>query len=198
MICIICGKKASIEAFCEKCFSERNELFDLKTLRLYYCESCNEYFYKGKEMDPQNAIEAAIKKIGYIDKKSMTYRRVGNKLEVTVMCSGHVRNIKKMETKKTEFLISKRKCEACSRISGGYYEAVIQIRNEHAKKFMEKIKSNGFIEKVREGYNIKFMHKKDAEKEARNLKKKFNVKKTFKLVSEKKGKKLYRNYYSVK
>ncbi|MDI6721087.1 MAG: NMD3-related protein, partial [Candidatus Aenigmarchaeota archaeon] len=97
-----------------------------------------------------------------------------------------------------------RKCADCIKISGNYYEAVIQARGEKSEKIMEIIRRlapNRIITSVSRmptGYDIKFTDKKKAAEIAQNLRQRFGVKRSYKLVGEKKGIKLYRNYYVVK
>ena len=197
LLCIICGK-SSKDKFCENCFSKRNELFNVKNLKLNFCENCNSYFEKNKEQDINELIKKNIKSNNKIKKIKIKKNKIGNKIIVNIICIGYIINsLEKVENKNFYIFLKKRKCDKCSKMSGGYYEAVIQIRNNLA---MNKIKtnSNSFIEKVKNGYNIKFLHKKDAEIVAKNLKKYFRIVKTFKLAASKKGRMLYRNYFSVK
>ncbi len=104
-------------------------------------------------------------------------------------------------------LVVKDVCQACSRISGMYYEAIIQIRGnkkEKVKSFVEK-KINelskkdelSFISKIEEkkkGLDIYVGSKKAAKSILKEAKKLYNLetKESYTLIGERKGKKLYR------
>ena len=110
--------------------------------------------------------------------------------------------VSKTETKKITITLKKHKCENCSKVSGSYYEAVIQTRGRNAAKILKRIDESSKdilkIKKVENGYDIFYMNKKAAKKTASNLKKTFSIKESFKFITTKDGKRLYRNYYSLR
>ena len=95
-------------------------------------------------------------------------------------------------------------CALHVKLSGGYYEAVIQVRGndrdrilKYALRLLPK-KAIINIETLNEGYNIKIMHKANAATTAKHLRGKFEVKQSYKLVGSKKGERLYRNFYAIR
>lgn len=198
MICVNCGK-ASDEAFCDDCFLKKNELFSIGNFSLKKCRQCGSYFSgKTKYKTIEDAILERIEEKGSIVKTEIKCVLKGV-TKAAIRCCGYIKPVKKLkyEDKNIEIRAIDNKCDECSKLSGNYYEAVLQIRNKHAMNSISLPKYS-IVETVDKGYNIRFMRKKDAEKLAKALRRQFTVISSCKLVGEKKGKKLYRNYYSVK
>jgi len=206
MFCIKCGKDAEVGNFCNKCFLEDNELFDIDSLVFYFCRGCDGYFLKNRKVSVEGAVKSGIKTKNNIKKIEIKERVVGNKIYVTVTCSGLIKPCRKIkkEEKKILITIKKQMCDTCIRLAGGYYEAMFQVRGDNKERVFKKLMALSkkvpitSVGEIKEGYDIKFVNKKDAAYISRLLKKKFEVKDTYKLVGEKKGKKLYRNFYVVR
>ncbi len=199
MFCIKCGKDAEVDNFCRDCFAKISTLFDIKGFELQYCEQC------GIDQNSiKSEIKSAIKTENEIEKMKITLKIVGNKVHATVTCNGNIRNIPKGEEKKVLVVLRKKTCDVHVKLSGGYYEAVIQIRGNEKDNIMNRImklvpqKAVVGVETLPEGYNIKVMRKANAAKAVKALGKGFDVKKSFKLAASKKGQKLYRNYYAIR
>jgi len=205
-ICIVCGKKAEIGNFCKKCFLKRAELFRVKNFSIMICD-CGAYFDK-KWKKSNLKLEDLVKKIildrieskNEIVEKSVDLKKVGNRFFATVKCKGKIRGIEKIEKKSVVVKFEKRKCEACSRLAGGYYEAVVQVRGNKKEEIMKKLNLKGIVEikKIKNGYDIKLLSKSEAKKLLRKFKKDFNITISKKLVTQKKDKKIYRDYYCVR
>ena len=101
-----------------------------------------------------------------------------------------------------EFQLAFTTCPLCSRLSGGYHEAKVQIRD--GLDFLEKLAIEYFgaeisrIEHLKKGIDILFMDKSSAKAFISVLKHKYEIKFSRKLVGEKAGKKLYRDTYAVR
>jgi nonsense-mediated mRNA decay protein 3 len=214
MFCIKCGKKANIGVFCDSCFLQQNELFKISNLKIFLCD-CGSYFGpskkwqkwdRGEEELLKHLIKNHIKTENKILKTDVKLKQIGNRYMVTVRCIGFVPPSKKEKTEKKEIMIDvkRRKCENCSKILGGYYEAVLQVRGPKWETILREISEKekediSLMEKTKNGYDVKFLKKNTADKIAMRLKKKgFSLKVSYKLVGEKKSKKLYRNFYSVR
>lgn len=198
MFCVKCGKQADVENFCRECFAAKETLFEAKNLKAEYCELCG--LDEGKIIEK---IEKSIKTPHRMDKK-ISVRIVGNKAYATITATGRIKSVQKSETKGILVMLRKRMCELHSRLSGGYYEAMMQIRGgekenilKHALRLLPE-KSISSIETLNEGYNIKVMRKANAAAVAKAFRKNFSVKESYKLVGSKKGRMLYRNFYAVR
>jgi NMD protein affecting ribosome stability and mRNA decay len=161
---------------------------------------------KGKKSSIDDAIKSSIITKNKIKNVEINKRKIGNKIHATIICSGYIKPCKKLksETKNIVVNIRKRLCEDCIKLSGGYYEAIIQIRGEQKDRILKKInnmyKKNLItsINKTEHGYDIRFVDKNDATIIANRLRKKHDVNASYIFVGEKKGKKLYRNVYAVR
>lgn len=203
MFCIKCGKPAVAENFCETCFLERNRLFEIENFRLVVCSVCGSYysFEKGWHTGTvENEIIRRIKTKNRIIRRDVALRNAGN-IFANITLTGVIKPLKKpkTETVTVEIILRKQKCDNCIKISGGYYEAMIQVRGTDKERILGKIGTNGVlsVEERDKGYNVKFIKKQDAKRVATGLESEYTVKGTFKLVGEKKGKRLFRSFYAI-
>jgi nonsense-mediated mRNA decay protein 3 len=203
MFCIKCGAHAIRDNFCEKHFLEKNELFRIKDVRIKLCD-CGFFYYKQWQTGDfvKTIVSNEIKTYHKITKISMKSRRVGNKVYVTVTCTGKIKNIPKTEEKKILIICRRHQCDTCSKLSGGYYEAVIQIRGERSEEILEQLKKSpdvSSIQKLKNGYDVRFIYKSTANSIAKIMKEKeYDVIFSYRHVTTKKGKMIYRNFYSVR
>ncbi|HIG96843.1 MAG TPA: hypothetical protein HA230_00665 [Candidatus Aenigmarchaeota archaeon] len=199
MFCIKCGRPAKIGNFCDACFLDSEELFAIKDFSMEYCDICGINQNMIKEQ-----IIGSLKTKNNISNTKVSIKLVGNKAHATVTCSGSIKGLPKTETKNVMVIIRKKMCAMHVKLSGGYYEAVIQIRGrdkdnilKYATRLLPK-KSISSIEKLKEGYNIKVLHKANAAAAVRGFRKRYEVKDSYKLAASKKGEMLYRNYYAIR
>ena len=164
-----------------------------------YCDVCGINQNMIKEQ-----IIGSLKTKNNISNTKVSIKLVGNKAHATVTCSGSIKGLPKTETKNVMVIIRKKMCAMHVKLSGGYYEAVIQIRGrdkdnilKYATRLLPK-KSISSIEKLKEGYNIKVLHKANAAAAVRGFRKRYEVKDSYKLAASKKGEMLYRNYYAIR
>jgi NMD protein affecting ribosome stability and mRNA decay len=200
MFCVKCGKDAKIDNFCETCFAERHELFDIKSFTMFYCDVC-----KVKENEIKEKIKSQLKSKNSLKSIDIKLKIVGNKVHATVTCQGNIRGAEKTETKKALIILRRQMCEMHVRLSGGYYEAVFQVRGNNKESVMKAAerllprKSIVGVNELKEGYDIKIMSKNTAIAAVKELRRKgCEVKDSYKLVGSKKGQKLYRNYYAIR
>ncbi len=199
MFCIKCGKPAKIGNFCNECFLERESLFDVKDFTFIYCDLCG---LNEKELIER--IKVSVRSNNEILGTKVSTKTVGNKVHATVTCIGKIKGLKKEEAKKSLVILRQKMCDMHVKLSGGYYEAVIQVRGVEKEDILKRLmkivpeKSIINVEKLREGYNIKIMRKANAAAAAKRLGEKFSIKSSFKLVGSKKGMKLYRNFYAIR
>lgn len=202
MLCVVCGEKATVEAFCDDCFLKDKELFKIKNITIKTCIDCGSFFDTvGTYVTTKDMIDAKIKNIGEIKSMSLKERTIGNKINLKITCEGIIKPAKKLKVQEIEIqiIIKKHKCDTCTKLAGNYHEAVMQIRNESAMKAIKKFDlSNTIIATAKNGYNIKFIDKKNAIRIATYLSRRYKIIRSYKFVTEKKGKKLYRDYFSVK
>lgn len=202
MVCPICGNKSEVGLFCTPCYIQKNLTVEIADkIELNRCPSCGSYLLKGKwlsevggEEAVRRAILSAIKtNIKGIEKAATTKIELLKKekeYEATITIAAEGVELEK----NTIVKIRNNTCPECSRIAGGYYEAVLQLRgyivSEDVKKIAREIEShkdkNSFVAEIRKvpgGYDMYLGSKKSAEKIAKSFKGKAEVKKSFKQVS---------------
>ncbi len=180
-ICIVCGKPAFLEGRCKSCILKK-EIFNIKDFGLVICDLCGSFYSDRKwheKEDIKDVIKEHIKKRiqaeagARIKKIGIDFKTAGNRYITKVLVEGVLHGLQKKEEKNLIVTTKYIKCINCSKMLGGYYEAVIQVRGEDAEKIMEYIEkilpkdSVTRIEKRKEGYDIKLMNKGIAKKIAR-------------------------------
>ena len=142
--CPVCGRptEQQIDGRCRDCFLKTVTLAHIPlVVRTTFCSMCGavkrgkHWEYQKFEVDDliQGVIEQALKidsqatdistSIALSNSNPVIYRA-----HITV--TGEIKGVKAESQLNTEVRITKETCDACSRMAGGYYEAVVQIRAE--------------------------------------------------------------------
>lgn len=222
--CPSCGKRTDrlTENLCFRCFSRNLKIMKIpRVINVKLCR-CNRLLNKGKWIffkSFDELIEHAVYKNIKIFKGtfvSIDYKKGDiNKTVTPLELKGELNfdGRKLIEHGHTELRLFPKLCVGCSRISGGYYEAIIQLRTNRNKKIQEfiddKIKSfnkNDWLsfitktEKIGKGMDIYIGSKKTAIKIVNEARKIYNlkIKKSYKLKGMKDGKKQYQTSFSLK
>lgn len=156
MRCVVCGRESEFKV-CGRCFAERSSLVDLPNIELEKCGKCGGFRF-GREwltLAEERAVERKISEnlavfpdfevetVEVLRNSVVVVGKIyGDRVSVTVPLNLRVRTIT---------------CPRCSRESGGYYEAIVQVRAqdrglrseefERAKKIVEGVLSEGKGEK---------------------------------------------------
>lgn len=141
LFCPKCGKNADIFSgnVCFNCFIENKKLLECPYL-LYarICPSCGSIFRKGRwlsRIDEEKTIIEIVTDSLNLDKdihdleisispEQLDYSRYG----VHIDAEGSIKDKQVKGAADTEVRISWETCDTCSRISGGYFEGIVQIR----------------------------------------------------------------------
>jgi nonsense-mediated mRNA decay protein 3 len=206
--CFVCGKKTDelIEGYCEDCYSKKFKLIEVpKEFSLVICRKCSKINHENKWEDSEikELVKQKIKILGQDVEIKIERNDV-----LHVSAKGSFKDSKKLkeETYEIPLKLNKVLCPNCLKISGGYYEAVLQLRGNVTEETLdfvdEKIKSlKEFyrIKEVKNGFDLYTSNKSTANKIAKLLKDKFkaDIKKSFKLITRKEGKDIYRNVILV-
>jgi|Deesub1362A_J573_1020465.scaffolds.fasta_scaffold00125_58 nonsense-mediated mRNA decay protein 3 len=141
--CAICGEETEYE-ICSKCYLERNELFEFRPyIEIRKCSKCGRFF-SGKwcEKDIYDAVMDEIMKNFTCDEefeiKNFEIKEMGENTGI-LSFDGSFRGEKISFEVPFELRIDYEVCERCSRISGGYYESIIQLRAENRELESEEI-----------------------------------------------------------
>jgi nonsense-mediated mRNA decay protein 3 len=215
--CIVCGKESKYK-ICGKCFSERNSLISLQKFELEICSRCgNVKTRKGWiKLDLKKAIEERVLEEVRVfpDFNIEKIEIAGN----TILFSGEIYGENVSVSAPLSYKIHRIACPRCSRESGGYYEAIVQIRakgrglreeeiriiNKIAQEVVELTSGEkDFILKIEEkesGLDFYFGSKKIGEKFSRKVANELggSVLTTRKLHTRIDGRDVYRFTYLVK
>lgn len=198
-ICIKCGaKKGSkpfIGLFCIDCYIPKIKL--PKKMVVEVCKKCNRIKIKGewKKTTFHKLGDYLGSKIKGSDVKN-AWVDINNKCAYITLSKNDKIKIKRKVNVEVKYSI----CKECSRISGGYYEAIIQVRGniEKIEKISEKIirrlNKHSFVSKIeelKEGINIYAGSSKEALTIIKELGFK-GYKISRKLAGLKEGKRIYR------
>ncbi|MFA5382140.1 MAG: NMD3-related protein [Candidatus Micrarchaeia archaeon] len=214
-ICPKCGassnNKEFIDSFCVDCIKIKLE--PPKEIEVYLCKECNKFRINNIWVPfSLDLLEKEIKKQTKGDFDNMVLffdeeKKIGE-LKYTVLVGDNVVEIKKS----IEIDIHNDLCRDCSRLRGGYYEAIIQIRGEDAnkiEKLSEKIKKliireGIFVSKtvnLKEGIDVFVSNKLKSIEILTELKLKFKRTRTLYGVKKsglKKGMRSYRDTFLVR
>ncbi len=157
LFCPKCGKDTDIfyDNVCRQCFVGNKKLIECpQVLYSRICPACGSVFKKGKWSLKENEVEIildCVKDALKLDKharntglslspKQLDYSRYNVHIEAKAEISGAPIEA----SQDTEVRISWETCDTCSRISGGYFEGIIQIRADKrlpTKDELERCKS---------------------------------------------------------
>ena len=151
--CFVCGKEDTLtDGRCRECYLKESFEFSIPgKIKAPYCKSCNSYYKnRWKTLEDKSSFINEILKnnvssnrdIEFVTEFSKTKEEIQAKVDLTE--EGNISKIKltirpfqedpsfDMEAS-TEIHLSGEQCQRCSRFYGGYYEAILQIRNDEKK-----------------------------------------------------------------
>ncbi len=224
MKCIVCGKNDAFKfGLCTNCLSDKIRLKTSK-MEITFCPKCGavkinkKWYYDNVENIIKKQATANISSDNSssieITNYSMNDRKMNIDLIVDDKNLGEIQKETDMDIK-----IINESCPVCNRVTGSYYEAVIQLRtfttefdnilNSAKDSIVSYIKSlnknnpNSFIsriEKKKEGLDILLGRKEDAVKIDKNLDDIYfmNLKITKSLAGRKDGKDMFRYTHLIR
>lgn len=158
IICPKCGAKSSekefLGAFCTDCHGFNFRIPKQSEFKIVNCKRCDKVLFKGEwHRFNEHRISEAIEKKCRGEFESVEYDYGRGALKVCFRIGN------KEKCLEQQFLIEKQNgiCPDCSRMSGGYYEAIVQLRGDNMERLrqyassMEKrLKEKTFVSKVEE------------------------------------------------
>lgn len=189
-ICPSCGRSEVefIGSLCSDCYLKNNSLIEVpKVIEIVRCKNCDTI--RGGSVEDIVKSKVKIKTEG----GNLIFK--GDKVEFDTEIYGV--KLKQEFPVKIKFI--KRYCEECGRIKSGYYEGIIQVRNNRAEDIIKKIKENTFISKIEEQKNGVDIYTGSASETRKTLKRMgFRANESKKLYSMRKGRNLYRTSFIVR
>jgi nonsense-mediated mRNA decay protein 3 len=202
LVCPKCGRRNTqidfIEAFCVECYPVKIEL--PKKLEFERCGRCERIRMKGEWTNyNEQKLERYIVEKCRGDFEAAEYDLISQVASFLMKGSNmRVERTIPIEIKKTI-------CQQCSRMSGGYYEGIIQLRGDplkvrgHAEMLMKKLAKRTFIAKEEEkdgGLDIYVGNSKAVVEIITELGVKTLI--TKKLIGRDQGKRLYRTTFLLR
>lgn len=144
MFCVECGKEGLIyrNGSCINCYL-KNKQFSKGPyyLDIYTCPTCNAYKYKNTWINEsfETFLHRLITDSFVIDDDfhnvqiTTSYEQKDRTVTCNIKISGQVNGHQIIEEHAVVVRLRRETCESCSRQSGGYYEAILQIRSEQRK-----------------------------------------------------------------
>jgi len=156
--CPKCGKDADVfyENVCMECFLGNITLLicpDVLYSRI--CPSCGSVYKKGKWLSREDEAETIIEMV----KESLKPDRQAKNLElklspkqidysrynIHVDATAEIKGVPAVASIDTQMRINWETCDTCSRISGGYFEGIVQIRADNRLPSKEELKRCSLI-----------------------------------------------------
>ena len=153
LFCPKCGKDTDVffENICLECFTGNRTLIECPAV-LYsrICRTCGSVFKKGRwssREDEEKTVRECVNESLKIDndaddlKLTITPKFLDySRYRVHVDASAKIKDAPIESSLDTEMRISWETCDTCSRISGGYFEGIVQIRADKRLPTSEELK----------------------------------------------------------
>ncbi len=168
IICPKCGKPTEqlIDNVCSECYFKHFELAELPlVLHAKICSRCGALFDRGRWMDEGDLDEIVIQTVEahlmvhdqaddieiYIDHRKLTPYIYRIRVDVDAQIQGKTAH----KELKCEVRIIREACDRCSRMSGGYFEGILQLRADGRIPSAEEIRlckqiADNVVEKMRQ------------------------------------------------
>ncbi|MEF8847749.1 MAG: NMD3-related protein [Candidatus Thermoplasmatota archaeon] len=139
MFCVKCGKETKIfrNGLCLECYLEENKFTEgPKNIDLYICAHCGSIKYKDKWTNKkfEELLKKVIKDIFKISNelKDITIdtkcREERERISCEIIIKGYLKNSEIKEKHQVFVRFKRTVCDVCSKMHGGYHEAILQIR----------------------------------------------------------------------
>ncbi len=167
MFCVECGKEDKIykNGVCVNCYVKNNKFTNgPEYIDIYECSSCGLFKYKNLWLDKclEDVLIRFVKDTFSISSelKKVKIKPDCDKKDKTINCriyiTAYIEDCKIEEEHIVKVRIKKTACENCSKQSGGYYEATLQIRaDKRNPSKQELIEIQNFVETLVKNYQIK-------------------------------------------
>ena len=137
--CPKCGKtieeEDSINNFCVNCYLEDNDIIHVPIFEITACPKCGILKYARRFFKSEEDLERELKKHIKVDDLDQSKVRVtlnldydSNKYSVTVSVKTLIGGQIKILEKEQKVSMRKDLCQVCSRLSGGFFTTILQLR----------------------------------------------------------------------
>ena len=224
--CSKCGKKTDelFDSLCKECFIEGVRLIEAENLEISVCKSCGGYFKGHDRTSIEDAVDGFIRRrirrkfgsdveVEGVEEE-IKEEKGKKRAEVFLAVKAVVRGVEIEERGELEVILKTETCERCSKIAGGYHEAIVQIRAKDRVPTEEELaiatkiaysclRESDFISKeeaLKKGLDIFVSSIKSGRKISKEIVKKLggSVSESRKLYGRRDGRDVYRVSFSVR
>lgn len=203
IFCPRCGGPGPlVEGFCAKCYPEvKNFAKAKREIVLVRCPRCGRHFFRNVESSVTDAVKTAVRTI--LEQPEFEVRLEGEMAYVTVR--GTINGVRIEKMLPIHVNIASKTCADCSRLSGGYWEAKVQLRSgeqvnpaalKSTGRHLQKVAN--WYEEAKGGVDYFFVSREAAEEAVARLKKRADITRSGKLKGMRAGKRLVQMTYSVR
>jgi len=226
MKCVLCGKEAESN-LCPECYTARNDVVELADISITECPKCGNFKIAGrwKNISFEEVLEGELQRNIHIHPEFkvievvLSEKEAGMGLSYKVTLKGEFMGIQHLKEKEVKVNIVKESCTRCNMESGGYYEAIIQLRAKDRKidadeidivtemlkteREIEEGNPKAFVSKVKElkeGVDYYIGSREMGRKVSRRIASELgaNIKTTKKIAGRAEGRDLFRFTYLVR
>lgn len=152
--CPKCGSTEGpfVEGFCKNCYLQDHKMLEIPDkFEILFCKKCDRIKLKNVWLKYENTdaiAEYLLHKLKMEDLRKADFKikfmpLKENYLSAKITVKGIFKGLPVLIEKDTEIKLSKTNCPDCSRIAGGYFEGILQVRSdnpnkiERAKRFVD-------------------------------------------------------------
>ena len=221
-VCPSCGRTERevpfIGFFCRDCYLRDHQLVEVPKLRLKRCPLCGRAYFSGRWEDfSLDRLRDWL--VDHIKVREMQGVQIGvsfpevdeDLIRYRAIVRGTVEGTPVEIPLEGEIPIEKVLCPRCGRATGGYFQAIIQVRGadveKHAEEIARLVEREGgeyaFVSRVeftKDGIDLYIGSKKVADKVARKIERRYGIKaiRSHRLITEIQGKRVYRLTVSLR
>jgi len=148
--CPKCGSTSGpfIEGFCKECYLQDHKMLVIPDkFEIEFCKKCNRIKLKSDWLKYENTEEIAeylLEKLKMEELRKADFRikftpKKENIMSAKISVKGVFKGLQIELEKDVELKLAKTNCPDCSRIAGGYFEGILQVRSDNPQK-IEKAK----------------------------------------------------------
>ncbi len=171
LFCPRCGKDTDVfyDNVCRQCFIGDKKLIECpEVIPAKICPTCGSVFLRGKWLkkeDESEAIADCVKAAVKLERNAQNIELVispkrldYSRYDVHIEAKAEIKGAKLEASQDAEARISWETCDTCSRISGGYFEGIVQIRADKRLPIRDELEKCG---EIAEGVAAKAQDKGD-------------------------------------
>ena len=144
-VCLKCGVETPLtDQLCDSCFRQNFELSNISpSVNMVCCKACYSLKVPGTWLefsDLESSVSHFVREsidwnseIGIPSSSLVLNQLDPQKFRINIGCEGKYKGLQLDTELKTEVQIKFQVCQTCSRLAGGYYEAILQVRTKRKK-----------------------------------------------------------------